>query len=612
MSSTNDGVPRPSDTSPAPTGPSYGSLPPPSDAGSPSYMQPNPYAPGTVFDGLADSTDWAAAGRRQQSELRRGHGAAKNALFHSSAAVSGAFKWATPLVTWAYFACLWLVCVEANKTHYDHVPAPSASAFFWAKVGIAIGLLIPTVIIEANLITIGNALDSLPPENPSNAYNRRNRGEQSVLSMRHVVFVLIVTVLFGAVSLSTSLNAFGSLGWIANLVLILLIPARLYLACGVSLYANELIPRIKANHAVIAIPAAVVLVLVVGVVGWRSILIFWAAFIVLLVVIFAQWQGTVSVPLVSTERAPTISEVLREHPLPPAMVDDSISSRDSFMPYMNVLSQLAKTPANEPLRVRVNLQSSSASVDGAAPSLRRLTGADRQELDITIEISQNPPMWSQAHWGFDVFSRDLGAPRTLSAVGGVPLIYGHAASTVTDGKFGELGDVGAKGERKTEEWLNEIAKSNGVMVLHDLVLNARGSSGPYEINVDHLVITANNLIVVDSKVWRKGTYRKLAGGVLVIDDQVQQDDHTDGKALDMAAQAMAPLARHLNLAVSKVLAVYGANVDNLETTNHVAAPWVWVRDVLAACGAVRQPVIDALIRSALIYDDHGQMHMRLD
>nr|WP_246803762.1 nuclease-related domain-containing protein [Cellulomonas hominis] len=70
----------------------------------------------------------------------------------------------------------------------------------------------------------------------------------------------------------------------------------------------------------------------------------------------------------------------------------------------------------------------------------------------------------------------------------------------------DVARIGRRGELRTGEVLNQIAaKPGGPTVLHDLTIP--GSRA----NIDHVVVSGRRITLVDSKVWKPGTYWRLPG-----------------------------------------------------------------------------------------------------
>lgn len=90
----------------------------------------------------------------------------------------------------------------------------------------------------------------------------------------------------------------------------------------------------------------------------------------------------------------------------------------------------------------------------------------------------------------------------------------------------EVVNIGASGERATAEVLNQWAAHADGTVLHDLSIP--GSKA----NVDHAVLGASELLLIDTKVWRAGMLWTLLGRTY---RGVEAFPSADKKTLPMAA-----------------------------------------------------------------------------
>ncbi|WP_185204278.1 nuclease-related domain-containing protein [Glaciihabitans sp. INWT7] len=71
-----------------------------------------------------------------------------------------------------------------------------------------------------------------------------------------------------------------------------------------------------------------------------------------------------------------------------------------------------------------------------------------------------------------------------------------------------VGRIGAKGERRTAEILNQLAHApGGPSILHDLSIPIKGVNA----NVDHVVVSGRTVTIIDTKVWAGAFYWTLAG-----------------------------------------------------------------------------------------------------
>lgn len=91
--------------------------------------------------------------------------------------------------------------------------------------------------------------------------------------------------------------------------------------------------------------------------------------------------------------------------------------------------------------------------------------------------------------------------------------------------------VGADGERKTAAVLNEAALAGrGAVVLHDVMI----PSARYTANVDHVVVTGNRVLLIDSKVWKPGRYWTLLGATR---RGSRRFEHADKATMSVAVKA---------------------------------------------------------------------------
>ncbi|MCU6481917.1 nuclease-related domain-containing protein [Arthrobacter sp. A2-55] len=87
-------------------------------------------------------------------------------------------------------------------------------------------------------------------------------------------------------------------------------------------------------------------------------------------------------------------------------------------------------------------------------------------------------------------------------------IYGSAATGLQDTSWAvndAVARVGAKGEEKTEALLGGFAKK--AAILHDLRVPLPG----FKANIDHIVVSGNHVLILDSKVWKPGFYWSFLG-----------------------------------------------------------------------------------------------------
>lgn len=90
-------------------------------------------------------------------------------------------------------------------------------------------------------------------------------------------------------------------------------------------------------------------------------------------------------------------------------------------------------------------------------------------------------------------------------------IVGKAGTGLSDTSWAanaQVARVGKAGELATESLLNELAGiSDGPTVLHDLVVPLPG----YTANIDHAVVSGQNVVLIDTKNWKSGRYWTFLG-----------------------------------------------------------------------------------------------------
>lgn len=67
-------------------------------------------------------------------------------------------------------------------------------------------------------------------------------------------------------------------------------------------------------------------------------------------------------------------------------------------------------------------------------------------------------------------------------------------------RFGHRAEVGHSGEVRTAEVLDPFCRKYGPTVLHDLAVPIAGM----EINIDHIVVSADRVWIIDTKSWKPG------------------------------------------------------------------------------------------------------------
>lgn len=148
-------------------------------------------------------------------------------------------------------------------------------------------------------------------------------------------------------------------------------------------------------------------------------------------------------------------------------------------------------------------------------------------------------------------------------------IYGRAATGLAnDSSFAAneaVAKIGATGELKTAAILDGFALK--AAVLHDLRIPIPG----FKSNIDHIVVSGNRVLIIDTKVWKPGFYWTLFGVNRRGGDRV---DHT---AKDQAY-------------VRQAIVTYLRGTDALVTDPHLAtwssqqaaAPVFWLLKVPGA------------------------------
>ncbi|WP_427019367.1 nuclease-related domain-containing protein (plasmid) [Pseudarthrobacter sp. P1] len=87
-------------------------------------------------------------------------------------------------------------------------------------------------------------------------------------------------------------------------------------------------------------------------------------------------------------------------------------------------------------------------------------------------------------------------------------VYGRAATGLQDSSWAvneTVARIGAKGEQKTEALLNGFALK--AAVLHDLRVPLPG----FKANIDHVIVSGKNVLILDTKVWKPGFYSSVFG-----------------------------------------------------------------------------------------------------
>lgn len=104
-------------------------------------------------------------------------------------------------------------------------------------------------------------------------------------------------------------------------------------------------------------------------------------------------------------------------------------------------------------------------------------------------------------------TEDEREPQPASPELSAHLIFGVAGSGIgsAEATFGERAKIGEKGEVACGALLNEFASAHPhVRVFHGLTFNPLGTT---DADVDHAVLIGRQLILIDAKNWKPGSYR---------------------------------------------------------------------------------------------------------
>lgn len=91
--------------------------------------------------------------------------------------------------------------------------------------------------------------------------------------------------------------------------------------------------------------------------------------------------------------------------------------------------------------------------------------------------------------------------------------------------------AGRDGEIKTAQALAKFCRGSGPTVLHDLSMPMSGISA----NIDHIVVSGRTVRIIDSKLWRSGTYWTIFGHTLCGFTPVP---HADKQTMEMASSSI--------------------------------------------------------------------------
>lgn len=119
-------------------------------------------------------------------------------------------------------------------------------------------------------------------------------------------------------------------------------------------------------------------------------------------------------------------------------------------------------------------------------------------------------------------------------------VYGEAGGGLRDAKWAAndaVAQVGRSGELKTADVLNRFAHdarsaNGGPTVLHDLAIPIPG----FTANIDHVVVSGRNVLLVDTKAWAAGFYWTLGGRTR---RGMSAFPHADKQTMGMAQDALA-------------------------------------------------------------------------
>lgn len=100
----------------------------------------------------------------------------------------------------------------------------------------------------------------------------------------------------------------------------------------------------------------------------------------------------------------------------------------------------------------------------------------------------------------------------------------------------EVARIGRRGEQRSAEHLNKLAAAiGGPTILHDLTIPIPG----VEANIDHVIVSGRQVLLLDTKMWKPGFYWTVAGHTR---RGLARFTHADSKTMQMAREA---IERHL-------------------------------------------------------------------
>lgn len=138
---------------------------------------------------------------------------------------------------------------------------------------------------------------------------------------------------------------------------------------------------------------------------------------------------------------------------------------------------------------------------------------------------------------------------------GITGTFGVAGSGLQNQNFAlnsGTASVGARFESRTAKILNEF--SNKCAVLHDVRIPLPG----VKANIDHIVLSGTQMLLIDTKAWSKGFY--WTAPKLGTFHGIRPANHID-KSLSMAHKAFSDLLPPEGTVPKPVIAVWGSDGD---------------------------------------------------
>lgn len=99
-------------------------------------------------------------------------------------------------------------------------------------------------------------------------------------------------------------------------------------------------------------------------------------------------------------------------------------------------------------------------------------------------------------------------------------VFGEVGASLDGADFGNKGEVGAYGERKTEQILN--AYGDRCSIIHDVIVPG------LDANLDHVIVSGSKVLIIDTKAWGSGLYHQ---------DSAEKQVHRGNRPLDHANKA---------------------------------------------------------------------------